>query len=149
MRSASLWPVVFLACFSSLAPAYPTLAGLVEENPVLDAVDLARRASVSILAPGADEEDEAVGAGFLDSGSGRIVTNEHVIGDRFEVRMGTADGRVVLGRVIARDPTADIALIEADLGGTAGLAFSTAPVRIGQAVYAVGSPFGLNHSVTR
>jgi S1-C subfamily serine protease len=115
----------------------------------LGAVDAARRASVTILAPTPDGEEEAVGAGFLDSGTGRIVTNEHVIGDRDDVRMGTADGRVITGRVVGRDAVVDIALVEADIGGATGLAFSDAPARIGAAIYAVGSPFGLGFTVTR
>ncbi|MEO8669140.1 MAG: trypsin-like peptidase domain-containing protein, partial [Bauldia sp.] len=127
----------------------PARAGVAPEYPVLGAVAAARVATVTILTPGADGEDEATGAGFLDAVTGLIITNAHVVGDRPVVRMGTAGGMIVEGRVVARDALIDIAVIEAALPGVGGLSFSPATAWPGETVYAVGSPFGLGHTVTR
>lgn len=115
----------------------------------LDVVEAARRATVTVRLPDSDGEDAVVGAGFLDAGTGRVVTNAHVVDGRQSVEIGTADGRTVPAIVVARDEVRDIALLAADLPGVPGLSFSSEPPAVGATVYAVGSPFGLGQTVTR
>jgi S1-C subfamily serine protease len=104
---------------------------------------------VTIRVPGADGEEEAIGAGFIHEGTRKIVTNAHVVGDRETLRIGLADGRIIEARVAGRDVVTDIALIDAAVDGIAGLAFSEMPVEVGETVHAVGTPFGLGQTVTR
>lgn len=129
----------------SSAGAAPIEAACID----LCAIDMARRATVTIRLPGADGEEESVGAGFIHQGTRAIVTNAHVVGDRDTLHIGLADGRIIKARVTARDTVADIALIEADVDGLPGLTFAETPVQIGETVHAVGTPFGLGQTVTR
>ncbi len=145
MRAA----VLFILLVVITVVASPARAGIAPRDPTLAAVEAGRAATVTILTSGADGEDQATGAGFFDAGTGLIVTNAHVVGERTTVRMGTSRGEIVEGRVVARDALIDIAVIEAALPGVTGISFSTATVWPGQPVYAIGSPFGLGHTVTR
>jgi S1-C subfamily serine protease len=118
-------------------------------SPDLALVETARQATVTIRVPGADGEEEAIGAGFVHEGTRKIVTNAHVVGDRDTLRIGLADGRIVEARVAGRDAVTDIALLEAAVDGIAGLTFSEMPAEVGETVHAVGTPFGLGQTVTR
>jgi S1-C subfamily serine protease len=118
-------------------------------SPDLALVETARQATVTIRVPGADGEEEAIGAGFVHEGTRKIVTNAHVVGDRETLRIGLADGRIVDARVTGHDAVTDIALIEAAVDGIAGLTFSEMPAEVGETVHAVGTPFGLGQTVTR
>jgi S1-C subfamily serine protease len=133
----------------SLAPAEAGLSLVPPTSPDLALVETARQATVTIRVPGADGEEEAIGAGFIHQGTRKIVTNAHVVGDRETLRIGLADGRVIEARVAGRDVVTDIALIEAEVDGIAGLTFSEMPVEVGETVHAVGTPFGLGQTVTR
>ena len=138
----------FLVAIASCLPV-AAHASSCDETPALSVVEAARRATVTIRVPGSDGADEAVGAGFVHRQTGKIVTNVHVVGDRDMIRIGFADGRIVTGQVSGRDNVADIAVIDADLDGIVGIDFSDKPGRVGETVFAVGTPFGLGHSVTR
>jgi S1-C subfamily serine protease len=96
----------------------------------------------------------ASGSGFLTSEDGEVVTNQHVISgaDRVRVRFGE-EGEPVNARVLGEDPSTDLALLRIDeddipdavepfeLGSSEGL-------RAGDVAIAIGSPFGLEGSVT-
>lgn len=140
-----------LLALSLICAWQPASAGIAIENPapVVDTIEGVRQATVTIRLAGSDGEEAAVGAGFLDAGTGMIVTNAHVVDGRTEVQIGAADGRIATARVVARDEVHDIALLAADLPGLPRLSFATTPARVGETIYAVGSPFGLGQSVTR
>jgi putative serine protease PepD len=100
------------------------------------------------------------GSGIVLTADGLIMTNNHVVsaaveanrtapgGAHTEVRF--ADGHTAPFTVIATDPTTDIAVVQAQ--GASGLApiamGSSADLRVGQQVVAVGSPLGLDGTVT-
>jgi len=101
-----------------------------------------------------------LGSGIVLTSDGLIMTNAHVVaaaqqaapavpgGVRTLVTL--ADGRTVPFAVVAADPTSDIAVVRAQ--GTSGLTpitfGSTAGLRVGQQVAAVGSPLGFDGTVT-
>ena len=91
---------------------------------------------------------ESGGAGIAWGGSGLIVTNAHVATHR-EVAVVTADGRRERGKVVARHPRRDLAVIEA-----IGLELPGAPLgdatrlRPGALVFAVGHPFGVRDAIS-
>ncbi|WP_083295200.1 S1C family serine protease [Curtobacterium sp. BH-2-1-1] len=88
------------------------------------------------------------GSGFVIDASGHVLTNHHVVDGSSWVRLVLPDGTSVGGRVVGSDEQSDIAVIEASgLPGPAVLGTS-ADLRIGQQVIAVGSPLGLNGTVT-
>jgi putative serine protease PepD len=106
---------------------------------------------VSIIVAGSGQEDE--GSGVILRSNGVILTNNHVIeaaagGGQITVKFSNGDtaGATVLGA----DPAADVAVIQAH--GVSGLKAATLgdsdSLRVGDTVLAVGSPLGLDGSVT-
>lgn len=91
---------------------------------------------------------EGQGSGVIIRSDGYILTNDHVVSGADEVEVIFKDGRRVKGKVI-RDPDGDLALVKVDLQNlpTAILGDSDR-VKPGQIVFAIGSPFGLTHSIT-
>lgn len=101
---------------------------------------------------GGRQEGTATGSGFVISKDGYIVTNDHVVeGHRGDAKVTFSDDKVVSAKVIGQDPSSDIAVIKVDpkdhdltvldLG-------DSAKVAVGDPVVAIGSPFGLNQTVT-
>ena len=84
-------------------------------------------------------------AGVILTADGLVVTNYHVVESDSRPSVKLSDGRQFGGRVISVDETLDLALIQLQ-GATdlpvAPLAASSAQVQVGDAVYAIGSPFG-------
>jgi putative serine protease PepD len=93
----------------------------------------------------------ASGTGFVIDSQGHIVTNEHVVSDNETVEIRFADDGEEQGRVVATDPSTDIALIKVDLAGhdITPVDFGTSgAVEVGDPVYAIGNPFGLERTIT-
>jgi putative serine protease PepD len=93
----------------------------------------------------------ATGTGFVVDQQGHVVTNEHVVGDSQTVEIRFADESTEQGRVLGTDPSIDVALIEVDLTGhdvTPVQLGSSAGVEVGDPVYAIGNPFGLERTLT-
>jgi putative serine protease PepD len=98
-------------------------------------------------------QQSGAGSGMVLRQDGLVLTNNHVVdtianGGQMSVLL--YDGRSVPGKIVARDPGSDIALVQ--LQNVTGLPPVTlgdsASVRIGQTVVAVGSPLGLGGTVT-
>lgn len=100
--------------------------------------------------PPAASQRGALGSGFVIDPSGIIVTNNHVVADAEEVAVKFRDGREVAGRVIGRDARTDLAVIRVTGSGPfpAIKWGDSDELRVGDDVFAVGSPFGLGNSVT-
>ena len=90
------------------------------------------------------------GSGFVVSGEGLIVTNNHVVENAEKMVAVFEDGTELEAKVVGRDPKTDLALIKVEapkplravpLGDSDGL-------RVGSWVMAIGNPFGLDHTVT-
>ena len=108
--------------------------------------------SLAVEAPGS-------GSGFVISGAGEIVTNAHVVttgtGARIkrasQVYVKFADGNQVPAKIVGFDPNADVALLRIN---PAGLTLrplplgSTANLKVGSPVAAIGSPFGEEQSLS-
>jgi putative serine protease PepD len=80
-----------------------------------------------------------------------IVTNQHVIDGTNEVTIRFEDGREVQARVVGSDPSTDVALLEIDESADAPAVLergSTESLEVGDPVVAIGSPFGLEGSLT-
>jgi serine protease Do len=100
--------------------------------------------------PSADEESSAaLGSGFLIRPDGLIVTNRHVIVDARAVRVRLTDGRELNAKILGADPVTDIALLKVAAVGLPVLSLgSSEAVSVGDAVIAIGNPFGLGQSVS-
>ena len=92
------------------------------------------------------------GSGFLVDTEGHILTNYHVVHDASTVQVVLPNGETLDAKVAGRSPADDVALLKVDAEDVAGieplpLADSSA-IETGQMAIAVGSPFGLDNSVT-
>ncbi len=93
---------------------------------------------------------EGQGSGIVYSADGHIVTNAHVVGAAQTVDVQLASGRRVNGSVVGRDTAVDVAVVKIDAAEEFGVA-EFAPggsVEVGQLAVAIGSPFGLEQTVT-
>ncbi|MEB3204031.1 MAG: trypsin-like peptidase domain-containing protein [Candidatus Sericytochromatia bacterium] len=92
---------------------------------------------------------KGVGSGFVLEADGYIVTNHHVIAGATKLRVTMTDGRKLEGKVIGQDPSTDLALVKVDAKGLPTLPLTDpATLRVGERVIAIGSPLGLQHTVT-
>jgi len=92
----------------------------------------------------------SLGSGFIIDKDGFVVTNNHVIEDADQIKVKLKDEREYDATIVGRDPNTDIALLKIDSGQnlpTIELGDSDA-LKVGQWVVAIGSPFGLEHTVT-
>lgn len=102
-----------------------------------------------------DRVQNNLGTGFIIDEEGYMLTNNHVIADADEVIVTLKDNRVLKAVLKGKDSKLDLALLQIRDGK--GLAKNLKPVpmgnsdtvRIGESVFAVGNPFGLQHTVTR
>lgn len=100
---------------------------------------------------GNSQPRQGLGSGFIIDANGTVLTNNHVVEDADVVRVKLQDGRSFEAEVLGRDPLTDVALLK--LKGAPGnlpavpLGDSDA-VRVGDAVMAIGNPFGLDYSVS-
>jgi serine protease Do len=93
--------------------------------------------------------DSVLGSGFIIRADGLIVTNRHVIAGARTVQVKLADGRELRAKVVGADPATDIALLKVTAGTLPALQLgSSANISVGEAVIAIGNPFGLGQSVT-
>ncbi len=100
--------------------------------------------------PQGKQQIKGLGSGYIISSSGEIVTNNHVVEGATHVTVKLQDGRTFKARVLGTDPMTDVALIKIDNAKdlpTVPFGDSSA-LRVGDAVMAVGNPYGLGGTVT-
>ncbi|MGL4542797.1 MAG: trypsin-like peptidase domain-containing protein, partial [Polymorphobacter sp.] len=91
-----------------------------------------------------------IGSGFIVDAKGIVVTNSHVVGEADSVTVQMSDGRELTGRVLGRDKQTDLAVVQIEGGDSfAAVGWGDSDhTRVGDPVFAVGSPFGLGSTVT-
>jgi len=88
------------------------------------------------------------GSGVIIREDGYILTNDHVVADA-QGLLVTIGGEDVPAEVVGRDPSSDLAVIKVDRTGLPAAEMgSSKDLRVGQPVVAIGSPFGLDQTVT-
>jgi S1-C subfamily serine protease len=92
----------------------------------------------------------SLGSGFVIDKDGYVVTNNHVIEDADQIKVKLGDEKEFDAQVIGRDPSTDLALlkIKGNLEFPAVKLGDSAQMKVGQWVVAIGSPFGLERTVT-
>ena len=92
----------------------------------------------------------SLGSGFIIDDSGIVLTNNHVVASADRVTVQLSDGRELNGRVLGRDDKTDVAVVKIEGGGNfKAVAWGdSGAARVGDSVFAVGSPFGLGNTVT-
>jgi serine protease Do len=90
-----------------------------------------------------------VGSGFILSADGLIMTNAHVVDGADEVMVTLTDKREFKARIIGSDRRTDVAVVKIEATGLPAVKLGDAArVRVGEWVMAIGSPFGLENTVT-
>ena len=108
-----------------------------------------RRRSPQRQSPRPKSRQLAQGSGFIISADGHILTNNHLVGEAEKVTVELADEREFTAKVIGADPESDVAVVKIDANGLAFLELADSDVlEVGEWVLAIGSPFGLSHTVT-
>ena len=100
-----------------------------------------------------DEDDmpSQSGSGVFISADGYIVTNNHVVEGAKEngIKVTTYDNKEHKAKLIGRDPLTDLALIKIEGDGfTPAFIGNSDSIKVGEIVFAVGNPMGLNYTVT-
>jgi len=122
----------------------PVLPGEGADEPVAAVAQAVAPAVVLI------QNELGQGSGIIYDASGLILTNAHVVGQFTEVQVTLASGVRVPGEVLGADQLTDVAVVKIDTSfefGVAVLAPETS-VEVGQLAVAIGSPFGLQQTVT-
>ncbi len=99
--------------------------------------------------PQGEEQSRGVGSGFIISQDGFVMTNAHVVVDAETIYVTLPDKREFKAKLIGSDKRTDVALLKIDATGLPRLPLGDSDkVRAGEWVLAIGSPFGLDNSVT-
>jgi len=89
------------------------------------------------------------GSGVVVDEMGYILTNRHVVADGEEIRVTLSDGRRVEAEVVGTDALTDLAVLRIDADRLMPIVWGDSDrSRVGSPVWAVGSPFGLDRTVT-
>ena len=100
---------------------------------------------------GQPDEDtpRGVGSGFILSADGFVMTNAHVVEGADEVIVTLTDKREFKARIIGADKRSDVAVVKIEASGLPAVKIGDANrMRVGEWVMAIGSPFGLENTVT-
>lgn len=104
-------------------------------------------------APRGDDDDaptrRGVGSGFILSADGYVLTNAHVVQGADEVIVTLTDKRELKAKLIGADPRSDVAVVKVEATGLPVVKVGDSnKSKVGEWVMAIGSPFGLENSVT-
>jgi len=101
--------------------------------------------------PTGKQEAQAQGSGFVIDSDGHIVTNDHVVENADSVSVRFWNGNTYNASVVGTDPSTDLAVIKVDAPSSVLHPVSlgnSSSVQVGDPVVAIGSPFGLEETVT-
>jgi S1-C subfamily serine protease len=127
---------------------------------ISDIYTSARRGVVQVLATAVlsdnpffgAQESRLLGSGFIIDESGLVVTNYHVVQDASKVEVSFSGNDEMPAKIVGSDPSTDIAVLR--INGAQSRALtplilgSSGDVEVGDAVVAIGNPFGLERTVT-
>ncbi|WP_374317163.1 S1C family serine protease [Aquabacterium sp.] len=99
-----------------------------------------------------DQEDQpqsGVGSGVIVSSDGYVLTNNHVVERMDDIQVILSDGRKAKAKVIGADPETDLAVLHIQLDKLPAITFGNSDaLQVGDAVLAIGNPFGVGQTVT-
>jgi putative serine protease PepD len=139
--SVGTQPAALAKTLSAEAIYDKTAAGVVE-------LDVSSSAG---LGPLGDQQAQGEGSGFVIDKQGRIVTNAHVVEGANSITVKFQDGSTAKATLVGSDPSTDVAVVKVNVAAsklkplTLG---NSSDVEPGQGVVAIGSPFGLEGTIT-
>ncbi len=93
--------------------------------------------------------DESVGSGVIVEADGVIVTNYHVVARADRITVALADGRAFPARLVGADAGTDLAVLKIEADGLPAAAWGDSEgLEVGEMVWAIGNPFGLDRTLT-
>jgi len=96
-----------------------------------------------------DQRQEGLGSGVIISPNGYILTNNHVVEKASSLKVELSDGRDFTGKVVGADPQTDVAVVKITANDLPTLPFANSDAaRVGDLCFAIGNPFGQDHTVT-
>jgi serine protease Do len=100
-------------------------------------------------APEEEQRPRGVGSGFILTADGYVMTNAHVVEDASEVMVTLTDKREFKAKIIGADKRSDVAVVKIEATGLPAVKVGDiSKLRVGEWVMAIGSPFGLENTVT-
>ena len=99
--------------------------------------------------PPQEFKSQSLGSGFIISADGYILTNAHVVNSADEVIVKLSDKREFKAKIIGADRRTDVALLKIDASGLPKVSIGDpSQLKVGEWVAAIGSPFGLENTMT-
>ncbi len=96
-----------------------------------------------------EEQQRGVGSGFIYTSDGYVMTNAHVVDGADEVYVTLTDKREFKAKIVGTDKRTDVAIVKIDATGLPAVRIGdVGKLRVGEWVMAIGSPFGLENTVT-
>lgn len=96
-----------------------------------------------------EEQPRGVGSGFILTSDGFIMTNAHVVDGADQVLVTLPDKREFKAKIVGLDKRSDVAVVKIDSTGLPAVKIGDVNrLKVGEWVMAIGSPFGLDNSVT-
>ena len=96
-----------------------------------------------------ERREQSLGSGVIVSENGYIITNNHVIEQAETIKVLLSNNRDYTATLVGADPKSDIAVIKIDAEGLSALPWGvSSDQKVGDIVFAIGNPFGLNQTVT-
>ncbi len=96
-----------------------------------------------------DRREGGLGSGVIISNDGYILTNNHVIDKATTLKVELSDGRDFTGKLIGADPQTDVAIVKISASSLPTLSYANSDAaRVGDLCFAIGNPFGQDHTVT-
>ena len=91
----------------------------------------------------------SLGSGVIVSAQGYVLTNNHVVEGADSIELVTADGRRLTGKIVGTDPDTDIAVLKVNADNLPAITLGNdEQLQVGDAVLAIGNPFGVTNTVT-
>jgi Do/DeqQ family serine protease len=98
---------------------------------------------------GPQPSQRGLGSGVIVSPEGYLITNHHVVDGADEIEVMLADGRSAQAKLVGSDPESDVAVLKIDLPKLPAVVFGNSDrLQVGDAVLAIGNPFGVGQTVT-
>ena len=108
-----------------------------------------RRGQPQPQQPDAEPQQRGVGSGFILNADGYVLTNAHVVDGADEVFVTLTDKREFKAKIIGADKRSDVALVKIEANGLPTVKVGdVGRLKVGEWVIAIGSPFGLENTVT-
>jgi S1-C subfamily serine protease len=103
------------------------------------------------LSPSTTQKVQTLGSGFVIDKQGDVITNDHVVQGSDGIRVGFSSGASYPATIVGTDPSTDVAVVRVKAPASAfhPLAFdNSSKIAVGDPVYAIGNPFGLDRTMT-